>query len=68
MDSRQLYVSDDPQWKNSEWNYLFYINLEGSVADEGVKRALGKLEKLTLFMRVMGSHKMEAKYLEDVKI
>eukprot|EP00210_Caulerpa_lentillifera_P006009 g5743.t1 len=46
-------------------HYLFYVNLEGSTQASNVKRALERLEEMSLFFRVIGSYTMKAKYLED---
>jgi prephenate dehydratase len=37
------------------WEYLFYLDVEGSHDDEPVKNALRHLEELTVFRRLLGS-------------
>lgn len=36
--------------------YLFYLDVEGSAADEPVERALGHLDEITTELRVLGSY------------
>jgi len=38
------------------WNYLFYIDFAGAVADESVQRALNHLGEYALTLRVLGSY------------
>lgn len=38
------------------WNYLFYVDFVGSVADDSVQRALSHLEEYALMLRVLGSY------------
>ena len=38
------------------WEYIFYIDFQGSQADDRVKRALANLEEYTSFLRVLGSY------------
>lgn len=45
--------------------FMFYVNFEGSVIEERVQRALKDLESIAPFLRVMGSHKLHHKFLED---
>jgi prephenate dehydratase len=39
------------------WEYLFYVDLLGSVEEERVKRALGHLEELADMLRVLGCYR-----------
>lgn len=64
LDSREIHSPLD-QEGIPPCNYLFYVNLEGSTLEEHVQRALRRLEEIALFLRVIGSYKMKAKYLED---
>lgn len=41
-----------------KYNYLFFIDFEGSTADEPVQNALKNLEEFSTFMRVLGSYPM----------
>lgn len=40
------------------WEYLFYLDLLGSVEEERVKRALGHLEELADMLRVLGCYRV----------
>uniref|UniRef100_A0A7R9Z0Y0 prephenate dehydratase n=1 Tax=Pseudictyota dubia TaxID=2749911 RepID=A0A7R9Z0Y0_9STRA len=39
-----------------QFQYLFYIDCEASMADEAMRNALRNLEEHTLFLRVLGSY------------
>jgi chorismate mutase/prephenate dehydratase len=47
--------------KRKAWEYLFFIDVEGSVADSRLKRALAGLKACTSFMRILGSYPATAK-------
>ncbi|MGM0575109.1 MAG: prephenate dehydratase domain-containing protein [Myxococcota bacterium] len=38
------------------WEYLFYVDFEGNVADEGVREALHELAGRARFLKVLGSY------------
>ena len=38
------------------WEYVFYVDFEGSVDDENVKTALGDMEASSLFLKILGSY------------
>lgn len=38
------------------WEYVFYVDFEGSAAEERCRRALGNLEEACDFVRVLGSY------------
>jgi prephenate dehydratase len=38
------------------WEYLFYLDIEGSQAEERVLQALNHLNELTTFVRVLGAY------------
>lgn len=42
--------------KNKPWEYMFFIDFEGHTAESRIQRALKKLEKSCLFIKVMGSY------------
>ncbi len=38
------------------WQYLFYMDVDGSLADEGVAHACATLQEVTTYFRVLGSY------------
>lgn len=40
----------------SPWQYLFYLDFAGSVAEEPIKKALAHLEEISTFLKVLGSY------------
>lgn len=40
----------------TSWEYLFYVDMEGSADDENVKLALSEMEAASYFVRVLGSY------------
>jgi chorismate mutase/prephenate dehydratase len=42
--------------QNANWQYYFFMDINGHVQDEKVAKALGKLEKEAEFLRVLGSY------------
>ncbi|GMH45422.1 hypothetical protein BSKO_13379 [Bryopsis sp. KO-2023] len=64
LDSRKLYPGELTEWMEG-LSFLFYVNLEGSVKEQRVQNALESLKGVAPFLRVMGSHKMHKKFLED---
>lgn len=42
--------------RRKAWDYYFFIDFEGHVADASVRRALSDLEKESLFVRILGSY------------
>jgi prephenate dehydratase len=43
--------------RGKPWEYLFYIDLLGSVDDEPVKNALANLAELSQFLKILGSYR-----------
>jgi chorismate mutase/prephenate dehydratase len=41
--------------KRKAWDYVFFIELEGHVAEDRVRRALGQAKEQTVFLKVLGS-------------
>lgn len=64
LDSRELHSPIDKVGVQP-FNYLFYVNLEGSVKDPKVEQALEELKGISVFFRMIGSYRMHARYLED---
>ncbi len=42
--------------KKKAWEYVFFLDMEGHVTDENLSKALKKLDKKTISMRVLGSY------------
>jgi prephenate dehydratase len=42
--------------RGKPWEYLFYLDFDGSLDDMKCQKALGHLEELTNFVRVLGSY------------
>jgi chorismate mutase/prephenate dehydratase len=42
--------------KNKPWEYMFFIDFKGHKEEGGVKRAIKKLERSCLFLKVLGSY------------
>jgi len=42
--------------KSKAWEYLFYVDIEGNIAEEPVKAALSILEEDCIFLKVLGSY------------
>lgn len=42
--------------RGKPWEYLFYIDLEGRLEEERIRKALGHLEELADFLRVFGCY------------
>lgn len=42
--------------RQKAWDYIFFVDLEGHVEDEDVKKALEELENHCVFMKVLGSY------------
>lgn len=40
------------------WDYMFFIDFEGHIEDENVKIALGELENLCNYLKILGSYPM----------
>ena len=42
--------------KKKAWDYYFFIDFEGHREDKNVKRALGKLEDMCKYLKILGSY------------
>jgi chorismate mutase/prephenate dehydratase len=42
--------------KNKPWEYMFFIDFKGHKEESGVRRAIKRLEKSCLFLKVLGSY------------
>ncbi len=41
---------------HTPWEYLFYMDVEGNVADQNMQRALEELKRETTFLKVLGTY------------
>ncbi len=46
--------------RKKAWEYHFYVDIEGSVKEERVKKALDHLGEITHFIKILGSYKMSS--------
>jgi chorismate mutase/prephenate dehydratase len=42
--------------KSKVWEYIFYVDIEGNIADQPVQAALSTLQEECLFLKVLGSY------------
>ncbi|MBU0699732.1 prephenate dehydratase [bacterium] len=42
--------------KNTTWEYIFFIDMNGHIEDENVKKAIDDLQKDCLYLKVLGSY------------
>ena len=42
--------------KQKPWEYLFFLDLQGHIQEPGIQRAIKKLEKSCLFIKILGSY------------
>lgn len=52
-------VEDGDLRKAMEVKYMIFLDVEGSMADVRMRNALGEVEKLTSFLRVLGSYPVD---------
>ena len=45
--------------KQKPWDYIFFIDIDGHIENENVKKVLESLEDLTTFLRILGSYPKE---------
>jgi len=48
--------------KNKNWEYVFFVDVEGHEEDEKIQKALEEMEKSTIFVRILGSYPQKAVY------
>jgi arogenate/prephenate dehydratase len=54
---RPLRITDDSfSTPSKQFDYLFYMDLEASMADPKTQNALGNLKEFATFLRVLGSY------------
>lgn len=44
--------------KHENWNYFFFVDLEGHISDTKVKETVDAMKKLCLFLKLLGSYPM----------
>ncbi|DBA99259.1 TPA: hypothetical protein ACH3X3_011871 [Trebouxia sp. C0006] len=59
-------VSSDTQAK--KYNYLFYIDFVGTLADQKCQNALRHLQEIASFMRVLGSYPMDKEFQKPPEV
>ena len=42
--------------KRENWNYMFFLDIEGHLSDPPVKQTLNKMKSLCLYMKILGSY------------
>ncbi|MFC1693179.1 prephenate dehydratase [Candidatus Latescibacterota bacterium] len=52
-----LYKIESRPIPGSPWDYMFYLDFSGDIRHEVIKRALGHLEEITSFLKVLGSYR-----------
>jgi len=43
--------------KEKPWEYNFYVDLEGHIVEDNVKKTINKIEKKCIFLKVLGSYR-----------
>ena len=61
--TKPLVVSSDGESKRL--NYLFYVDVLGAMADTNMQKALGHLQEVAPFLRVLGSYPADADFLQS---
>uniref|UniRef100_A0A0D9Z5P0 Arogenate dehydratase n=1 Tax=Oryza glumipatula TaxID=40148 RepID=A0A0D9Z5P0_9ORYZ len=60
---RPLRITDDSfSTPSKQFDYLFYMDLEASMADPKTQNALGNLKEFATFLRVLGSYPTDDEY------
>ena len=55
-------VSSETDDQTKRYNYLFYIDFVGALADQKSQNALRHLQEIAVFMRVLGSYPMDKEF------
>jgi chorismate mutase/prephenate dehydratase len=42
--------------KNTIWEYIFFIDMEGHIEDENVKKSINELQEECLYLKILGSY------------
>ena len=42
--------------KEKPWEYNFYVDLEGHIVEDNVKKTIDKIDKKCIFLKVLGSY------------
>ncbi len=45
--------------KHENWNYFFFIDLEGHIEDDRVQEVVNKMKRRCLYLKILGSYPME---------
>ena len=52
-----LYKIESRPIPGAPWKYMFYLDFSGDVRDDTTKRAIGHLEEITSFLKILGSYR-----------
>ena len=48
--------------KGELWEYVLYVDVEGNIDDENVKKAMKLIEKETRYFKLLGCYKKKEEY------
>ncbi len=62
-----LYKIESRPIPGSPWVYMFYLDFAGDIRDEVTRRALGHLEEITSFLKVLGSYRAGEEFTGQIQ-
>lgn len=42
--------------RNGAWEYNFYVDVDGHIEDEPIAKAIGELEGIAIYLKILGSY------------